>query len=198
MLNNYMKSYEFDEEMERTVNNTPEIRAKEKIFSELLDGLNLDIKTYDSIDDAAIQMMISARELAYKKGFQAGVSLIVGCTAEHNNHNVESGIWRVPEVQQAWDRRAITRNNLVDLLIDKGVNETAAARMVDKVIENVEEFHTMAKKYSNPKASPECINHENTMNELHEIAWLLPLKSLYRLLGCARELMKAQEKLLNE
>ena len=93
MLSKYMKSNEYYAEIEKAIEESPEYKAQDKQFVDALDSLNLGQKAYNLIDDSATLMMAAARELAYTKGFQDGVNLIVECTSGHNKADNELIDW---------------------------------------------------------------------------------------------------------
>ena len=93
MLSRYMQSNEYSEDIEAVVDENPEFKEKEKEFLEAVKSLNLNVKTIDLIDRAAVFMMITARDLAYRKGFHDGVNTIVECTSGHNKANDELTDW---------------------------------------------------------------------------------------------------------
>jgi hypothetical protein len=81
LLDKYMQSDEYFTEIESAVDANPHYKAKEKEHSGTLKSLNLDRETHYSVDGAAMQMMMAARELAYRKGFLDGIKLM---EVQHN------------------------------------------------------------------------------------------------------------------
>ena len=100
MLDRYMESDEYCKEIESAVDANPQYRAVEKEYLEVLKNLNLDMETYDLVDRAAVFMMMAARELAYKKGFQDGVNLIVECGSGTSKANDELVNWFIKIVEK--------------------------------------------------------------------------------------------------
>ena len=92
MLNKYMKSNEYYEEIEKAVDANPEYKAQEKVYLNSLESLNLGKEAYNSIDASATLMMASARELAYKKGFHDGVKLVADCMSTGKTPEIKKAV----------------------------------------------------------------------------------------------------------
>lgn len=72
------------------------------------------------------------------------------------------------EVKEAWDQKVELRNSLVDLLIDKGMDESVTVDTVDALCDSVEEFTFLADKYTMNKSN--FTKRENEKKEL--TGWL--------------------------
>lgn len=191
MLNKLMGSYEFLDEIEKIVVESPEFKEKENECLNALKSLDLDRKTHDEVDATVTSMIDASRKFAYKIGFQNGVALVTECNAGRKSDFGKA--WKHIEVKQAWDKKAEARNNLVDVLIDKGIGEIAAVCMVNEVVDSSENFGSMTAKYGCSESTGKCIGQDSTLNELQHIVGQLSLKNLYSLLGCARGLLKSQK-----
>ncbi len=79
MLDDYMKSNEYSDMIEKTVDRNKKMVALGKKFHNALDKLGLDFKDYNSVDCAFSEASCMERDLAYKTGFQDGVKHITEC-----------------------------------------------------------------------------------------------------------------------
>ena len=154
MLSRYMQSEEYTRDIEAVVDVNLEFKVKEKECLDLLESFNLDRKTYDSFDFAVTFMMIAARDLAYRKGFHDGVALVSSCVSSGSGKSDPDfgKAWKHIEVKEAWDRKAKIHNQLVDLLVDKGMDEDTTVSTVDELCDSVEELDYLVVKHGIDKA----------------------------------------------
>lgn len=160
LLNEYMQSNEYFEEIEKAVDENQKYKAEEKVYLDALNALQkeygFDHKVYDSIDNAATLMMVAARELSYKKGFRDGVLLVTDCISARQN-NTDKGMdynqaLKRADYKQAWDLKANAHNQLIDLLMDHGVNSKEAKEAVEKYGEGVEAYALISDRLGIPQA----------------------------------------------
>ena len=89
MLEAYMKSDEYLNMIEKAVDATNEYQSQDEKFEKILSEYCTDPIAYDVVDSAVSLLMMSARELAYKKGFQDAVKLIISTVGG-------ASLWRNP------------------------------------------------------------------------------------------------------
>ena len=144
MLEKYMESDQYYEMIEEIVEENEEFKKVHDEFSRALDNLNLDRKNYDTIDHPAIGMMTEARDIAYKKGFQDGVRLIMECMSSDNSQSHQTvkvnSMMEDKDFREVWNCMAGAHNKLMDLLAARGIN-------LDIVKELVEELESASAAY---------------------------------------------------
>ena len=160
MLSKYMESNEYFKDIEAAVDENPEYKEKERIYLDALKALKeeygFDNMVYDSIDNPATGIMVAARELAYKKGFQDGVLLVAKCMSARRN-NTEKGMdynqaLKREDYRQAWDMKSNTHNKLMDLLIDHGVDLDIAMKAVEAYGDGLEAYTLISSRMEIPEA----------------------------------------------
>lgn len=155
MLNNYMKSNEYHAEIEKVVEESPEFKKWDEEYTAALDRIVPNNNLHESIETPATLLMVAARDLAYKKGFQDGVLLVADCISERSN--ADKGIdynqaMACEDYKQAWNLKAAAFNRLMDLLMDHGVKSKEAKKVVEEYNDSVSLYTSISNKLGIPEA----------------------------------------------
>jgi len=81
LLDKYVHTTDFTEMIGKLVYDDSQVKTEEETYNKLLENLNLDFETLDSILDSINSMMSRTMKVAYKKGFMDNAVVIDSLTA---------------------------------------------------------------------------------------------------------------------
>ena len=85
MLDLFMTTETYYTMVESKVDEQPKFKALLREFDGALGKAKLSKDEYDEIDNAAIVLAYTARDMAYKAGFEDGVRFIMDCAGGRSN-----------------------------------------------------------------------------------------------------------------
>lgn len=142
------------DDLEKAVDSSPEFKAQETNYLNVLKGLCLSKEAYNQIDDAVVSMVVAARKEAYRIGLANGVSLITECLfAGYPGKSIDYNQAMTREdYRKAWDLKAEAYNRLMDLLTHHGVDVDTAMKAVNEYGDGVGAYALISAKLSIPEA----------------------------------------------
>ena len=81
MLELFTKSDEYLSMIAKKVDDQPEYKALLRNFDDALSGLGINVKGLNPVEGTATTLAYTARDMAYKVGFEDGVRFILNCAA---------------------------------------------------------------------------------------------------------------------